>query len=179
MKLKQSQSSSFNLIYIVNRMSEENKERSAAQLECLERLRRLRWLDGSMDAPETEDLVTADLEQNGTAKMALEGKGDAIRGIKDLNLVAIRDRNEEMPLKPAVPVTGRVVRATGMEAGAFAAGYRNRIPGYFPVEREGDFRCPHKGCAKVEEFGVFAISKEEALQKMHRHQLYDQSPVKY
>jgi hypothetical protein len=87
-----------------------------------------------------------------------------------------------VPLKPAVaavPVTGRVVRAMGMEAGAFAAGYRYRMPGYFPVETDGVYGCPHKGCAKVEEFGVIAISKEEARQKMHRHQLYDHSPVKY
>jgi hypothetical protein len=114
--------------------------------------------------------------------MALEGKGDAIRGIKDLNLVALRERKEAVSRKPtvaAVPVTGRVVRATGMEAGAFAAGYRYRIPGYFPMESNGVYGCPHKGSAKVEEFGVFAISKDEALQKMHLHQLYDHSPVKH
>jgi hypothetical protein len=65
--------------------------------------------------------------------MALEGKGDGMRGIKDLNLVALRERKEEVPLKPAVaavPVTRRVVSATGMEAGAVAAGYRYRIPGW-------------------------------------------------
>jgi hypothetical protein len=153
-------------------MSEEKKEGIAAELDCLERLRRLLCLDGSMDLSETDDLVGAGFEQNEAVKPALERMDGAKRAIKDLNLVALRERKEEVPLKSTVavvPAIKKEVRATGMEAGAFAAGYRYRVPGHFPVERDGVYGCPHKGCAKVEEFGVFALSKEEALHKMHRH----------